>query len=173
MEECISQFYDASSGLFFFSSSEQKVLVTRKIDVNDDVIPSSNSILAHCLYKLAYYFNRADYEEKQERMLQAITPKMKKFPNGFSNWMQLIALREKGFTQVVITGIDAQKWIAILRNKFTYNSIFIEKVEGNKIPLLHEKTAINGQTLAWVCTDKMCGLPLTSTEQILLALNQQ
>jgi hypothetical protein len=171
MEECIGQFYDASSGLFFFSSSEQKVLVTRKIDVNDDVIPSSNSILAHCLYKLAYYFNQADYEEKQEQMLQAIAPKMKKFPNGFSNWMQLIALKEIGFTQVVITGIDAQKWIAILRKKFTYNTIFIEKVEDNYIPLLEGKIATKEQTLAWVCADKVCGLPLTSTEQILLALN--
>jgi hypothetical protein len=170
IDECLKQFYDHESGLFYFSSTEQKVLVTRKIDVNDDVIPSANSILAFCLYRLSYYFNRPDLEAKQERMLQAIAPKMKKFPNGFSNWMQLIALKEKGFTQIIICGKEAQNWKDQLQKGFSLNTIFIEITEQTEIPLFKEKAKIVDVTTAYICKDKTCSLPIYSAEETITLL---
>jgi hypothetical protein len=170
---CLEHFYDKKSGLFFFTAHSQKAIVTKKIDINDDVIPSSNSILAKCLYRLAYYFENNLYEEIQEKMVQSIAEKMNKFPNGFSNWMQLIAWKEKGFTQVIIRGEEAKIWKERLEKTFNYQTLIHELKSESKIPLFQGKAISTNNTTAWVCKGKTCGLPLHQLKQVILELSHK
>lgn len=172
LEYTLTHFYDSQSGLFYFASDTEKVLITRKLEINDDVIPASNSILAHCLNKLSYYFERTDWEEISLNMVQTIREKMEKFPNGFSNWMQLIANLEFGFKQVMVAGPNAQEWATELRKEFSYNTAILLAKEGNNIPLLQEKAKHNQQTQVWICRHKTCGLPLTDLEQARLEIRK-
>ncbi|MCF8254993.1 MAG: thioredoxin domain-containing protein [Bacteroidia bacterium] len=172
MNHCMENFQDEKSGLFYFSSKAQSVLVTRKIDVNDDVIPSSNSILAKCLYKLSYYFENENYQNLYQNMLQSIKEKMSKFPNGYSNWMQLVSWIENGFIQLVISGEEAQKWKQEISKTFQFNTVVLVTNGQSKIPLLQEKLKPENGTIAWVCTDKTCGLPRTELNLILQNLVQ-
>jgi uncharacterized protein YyaL (SSP411 family) len=168
MEFCIEQFFDEASGLFFFSAQEHEVPVTRKLEVNDDVIPSSNSILAYCLYKLSYYFENPSYEEMYQNMLQTIAEKMEKFPNGFSNWMQLISKEHAGFTQVIVAGKEAKQWKLEYMRQFRFNTVVIELSGNNQeIPLLKGKEIPKDHTLAWVCKNKTCGLPLNNLQVLI------
>ncbi len=166
MEECLQQFFDRETGLFFFTSSKQATLITRKIEVNDDVIPASNSILAKCLNRLAYYFERNDYAEIQENMLARIIPKMQKFPNGYSNWMQLISMQEKAFKQIIIKGDYAKIWKQELGNSFQFNTAILVHPGNSNIPLLQAKNGETQKTTAWVCTDKTCSAPIYSIEAL-------
>ena len=50
-------FYDESSNMFFFTSIKDTKLVTKNIDFRDNVIPSSNSIMAKNLFKLSQYLS--------------------------------------------------------------------------------------------------------------------
>ncbi|OYU94262.1 MAG: thioredoxin domain-containing protein [Bacteroidetes bacterium B1(2017)] len=170
MEECIHQFFDEATGLFFFSSAQQQVLITRKIEVNDDVIPASNSILAKCLYRLSYYFELEKYEHMSLQMVDRVFPKMQKFPNGYSNWMQLITWFEKGFTQVIVAGLEAQNWKLKLNQPYRLNTVVLVKQEESKLPLLREKPVSETQTTAWICTNKTCGLPIQSLAKLEEAL---
>ncbi|MDZ4668159.1 MAG: thioredoxin domain-containing protein [bacterium] len=169
-DHCLAYFYDTHSGLFFFTTKEQKTIVTRKIEINDDVIPSSNSILAKCLYRLAFYFENSNYEEIQEKMLQTIAEKMNKFPNGFSNWMQLIAWKEKGFTQVILSGPQALEWEKSLNKNFNYQTLIHVLKKESKIPLFIGKTISKTETTAWICKGRTCSLPLQNLDQIELDL---
>ncbi len=173
MNHCIAQFYDEKSGLFFFTTTEQKSVVTRKIEINDDVIPSSNSILAKCLYKLSLYFENNSFDNIQEQMLQTIAEKMSKFPNGFSNWMQLISWKEQAFTQIILTGPEAENLQKEIRSKFHFHTITFVISENSNIPLFKNKSISKTSNTVWICKGKTCGLPLQNLNQILAALTNQ
>ena len=170
MKHCIAQFYDDTSGLFHFTTTEQKSVVTRKIEINDDVIPSSNSILAKCLYKLSFYFENNTYETMQEQMLQTIAEKMSKFPNGFSNWMQLISWKESAFTQVILTGPEAENWQKEIRKTFHFHTFTFVLKEASNIPLFQSKEVGKTESTIWICKGKTCGLPLHQLQEAIKEL---
>ncbi len=166
MDECIKQFMDENTGLFFFTSAKQQILITRKIEINDDVIPASNSILAKCLNRLSYYFERNDYAQIQANMIGSILPKMQKFPNGYSNWMQLIAQEEMGFKQVIVKGKEAINWKNNLSKSFQFNTVILIHTEETKIPLMASKNGTVEKTTAWLCTNKTCSAPIYTIEAL-------
>ena len=60
----IKNFYDEKSGMFYYTSVNSENLVVRKMEVADNVIPSSNAVMAEVLYDLSIYFENNDYLEK-------------------------------------------------------------------------------------------------------------
>lgn len=166
MQLSIRLFFDETKKLFYFKNKNEKELITRKIDVNDDVIPSANSMFAHALFKLGYYFDNSTYHQMAEEMVQTIQHKIKKFPSGFSNWMSLILLMKKPFYQVVVSGKNAEKDYRKMVSNYLPNAIFALVKEKSKIPLLADKE-IKNQTTFYVCVDKACGLPVYSVEDAL------
>ena len=83
-----SEFYSETQKLFFYTQKDAK-LIARKIDVDDDVIPSSNSVMAHNLYELGVYFRKDDWLEKSQEMLGKVKDLISKYPSGYLNWMAL------------------------------------------------------------------------------------
>lgn len=170
MEICIREFGEEKSGLFYFTPVKQTELVTRKIEVNDDVIPSSNSILAHCLYKLSFYCDRPDWDSRWRNMLDAVLPRMQKFPNGFSNWMQLVVLEKTGFRQIIMKGPEAKNWERELRKNLLINCLVISPSAFSEIPFLTGKVPPDGITQAWICIDRTCDLPISNLEEVIKML---
>ena len=84
----LSEFYSEEQGLFFYTEKGSK-LIARKIDIDDDVIPSSNSVMAHNLQLLGVYFRKEDWVEKSHQMLGKILAFINKYPSGYLNWMAL------------------------------------------------------------------------------------
>jgi uncharacterized protein YyaL (SSP411 family) len=159
MEQVIEHFSDLDTGLFYFTSYQSKQYVVRKIDVNDDVIPSSNSILAKCLHKLSFYFDELDYQERAEQMLASVFAKIEKFPNAYSNWIQLFLSIEHGWQQILITGEDAKLWQQQLWQQFLPNTIVHQIPQDGQVPLFKDKQQEKGNK-AFVCTNRSCGLPI-------------
>ena len=61
-------FSSSESELFYFTSNKDEDLISRSIEFRDNVIPSSNSIMAKNLFKLYHYFDKEDYYEKAKQM---------------------------------------------------------------------------------------------------------
>ncbi|HPR85730.1 MAG TPA: thioredoxin domain-containing protein, partial [Prolixibacteraceae bacterium] len=59
----INEFYDPEKLFFYFSPKNQSDLITRTVEVYDNVIPSSNSVMARNLLRLSYLFDRPDYKK--------------------------------------------------------------------------------------------------------------
>jgi len=57
----IAHFYDEKSGMFFYTSDIDEVLVARKMELSDNVIPASNSIMGNVLYILSKYYYDSNY----------------------------------------------------------------------------------------------------------------
>ena len=89
MEYSINHFLDDKSGMFFFTSDSETNLITRKIEVYDNVIPSSNSVLADILFKLSHYYSETNYSKMAKQMLSNIKPDIESSPSSYSNWLSL------------------------------------------------------------------------------------
>ena len=63
--------------MFFFTSDEDPALIARKMEVNDNVIPASNSAMANNLFVLGHHYDRADYNEKAIQMLNNVNADVK------------------------------------------------------------------------------------------------
>lgn len=161
LDAAIAKFYDEKSALFYFKSHDDEQLVARKIDINDDVISSSNSILAKCLMQMGYLFDENKYHQICDKMLLQIQPKLKKHPMGYSNWFQVVLHKWYGFNQLVCVGMDAEQYRFDLHKQYLPNKLALVVIEKSEIPLLVDKEIAN-VTKFYRCVDKSCGLPANS-----------
>ena len=81
----IEHFYDNNSGMFYFTSDLDMKLIARKMEINDNVIPASNSVIANSLFDLGTILGVEDYIEKSMVIANNIKPDMKKYANGYAH----------------------------------------------------------------------------------------
>jgi hypothetical protein len=165
MDISIEQFYDTDKNLFYFKSKNDAALIARKIDVNDDVIPSANSIFAKCLFILGFLFDENKYHSMVDNMLITIQAKIEKYPSSYSNWMQLILWKQKGFYQIIVTGKNIHGEMKLLNERYIPNAIKIKLLEASSIPLFTDKKILDDSRI-YICKNKVCGLPIKSVEEM-------
>lgn len=171
LQAALTYFYDEEKALFYFKAKHDEQLVARKIDVNDDVIPSANSTFAKCLWILGFMFDEPKYHQITKDMIARVQHKFKKFPNGFSNWMQVLQWINQGFYQVVVSGDSANAHALQLHKLYMPNAIILVANTQTSIPLLKEKSSTT-ETTFFVCKDYTCGLPLKSFDEVKTGLLQ-
>lgn len=167
MAAAIDHFYDKDKELFYFKSKHDRQLATRKIDVNDDVVPGANSTLAKCLLTLSYLFDKPEYLEMADKMVLRVQHKFEKFPTGFSNWMQYLIIRNEGFRQLVVTGVKAS--LPIIPS-YEPNLVVLKKNGESQLPLLADKP-VKEEPTYYLCIDKACGLPQADLKTIIAYQN--
>lgn len=170
MQVAIADFYDDQTELFYFKSASDKQLVARKIDINDDVIPSSNSIFAKCLLQLGYLFDEDNYHQICDKMILRVQGKIPKHPTSYSNWIQLILVKHNGFNQLVCSGTNAQQYLTQLHKQYLPNKLVAAVIKPTSIPLFKDKP-ITGDVRFYRCIDKSCGLPANNVEQLWDGIN--
>ncbi len=164
LQQADKLFFDANTNLYRFKALTDAQLIANKTDINDDVIPAANSVMAKNLFLLSFLFSNETYLEKSKLMLQRVQEKIENFPSGFSNWMQLLLWHQYGLNQVVCTGEDAEKFATEIEKHFSPNTIVMRKTQQSQIPLLAEKD--ENVTQIYLCHNQTCGLPTTDIEQI-------
>jgi len=166
MAYSVEHFYDYDSGMFFFTSDEDPALIARKMEVNDNVIPASNSAMANNLFVLSHHYDRADYKEKSIQMLNNVIDKVASYPAGYSNWLNLFINQVYPFYEVAIVGKEATTKSVELHNTYAPNKMLCGSTKSSKLPLLENRYS-KGQTRIFVCENKVCQLPTEDSEKAL------
>ena len=107
MEYTITHFYDPDSGLFFYTSNKDPNLIARKIEINDGVISSSNSIIGNSLFKLGHYFYDKKMTKLSEQMLNTLKKGIIKTPFAYTNWLHVMTNFTKPYYEVAVVGKNA------------------------------------------------------------------
>jgi uncharacterized protein YyaL (SSP411 family) len=168
---CFTHFQDKKSGMFFFTSDEDDVLITRKCEINDNVIPASNSSLARSLFVLGKLFDDKHYLQTAEQMLKNIIPSIATYGPGYSNWAMLELNHVFPFYEVVVCGENAMNKLQQLEQHFIPNKLIcglLKQEPNNTLPLTEGKY-IAGKTMIYVCVNKTCRLP---HEEVLQAVEE-
>jgi uncharacterized protein len=161
-------FYDADTYSFYFTEASQNDLIVRKRELNDNVIPASNSAMAKNLLVLSYYFGIPEWKEIAMKMCLKFTEEMKSYLGGYSNYALVLQHYIYPTNEVAIVGKAVDEKTAFFHNAYLPNCIFaLCKTAETTIPLCKDRY-VEGKTLIYVCENNACKMP---TEETAMALD--
>nr|WP_296382549.1 thioredoxin domain-containing protein [Winogradskyella sp.] len=164
MDYTIKHFLNKETSMFYFTSDNETNLITRKTDVLDNVIPSSNSVLAEILFKLGHYYSNKTYSNLAKQMLSNVNENLEKVPSGYTNWLVLYLNYANPYYEVAISGSDALSKLKELDASYLPNILISGSNKNSDLPLLENKF-IEGETFVYVCVNGTCKLPVTDTKK--------
>lgn len=163
----VHNFYDSTSHYFFFNTNRSQSLPVRKIELFNNIIPSSNAAMAEVLQALGIFFGKSNYLTMANKMVSKINSSGSDLSFNSPGWMQLISGQANGFHEVVVMGKNSLSFNLALQKNYLPDSFFMGGNEEN-LPLLERKLPVEG-TLIYVCTNQMC---LRPTSEVATALTQ-
>ena len=152
--------------LFFFTDKNGEELIARKKELFDNVIPSSNSMMAENLHVLSLLMDRPDYAEQADQMLGRVQPLVEQNTDYLANWAAQLAMRARPTAEIAIVGPQADQLRAELDADFYPNKVLTGTTDKSELPLLQQRGTIGGQTALYVCYNRACQLPVTNVAEV-------
>ncbi|MCG9971524.1 thioredoxin domain-containing protein [Gramella sp. YB25] len=178
LERCVKlteivfeDFEDSESGLFFFTSKKDRELVTKTIEISDNVIPASNSVMAKNLFKLGKLIGKPEYVRKSKDMLQTLREKIPEHPQYHSNWLELMLNFTHPFYEIAVTGKNYSDITYDFQSEFLPNTIIAATDSPSDLSLLRDRF-VKDKKLIYVCEDGSCQLPLSSKTEAIQQISQ-
>ena len=166
MNVCLRLFKDKNGPLFYFSSSSE--LVVRTKETSDNVIPSSNAVMAENLIRLSNHLVKPELKTHAEAMVLACKSEIMSYPRSYSYWLAVgLRLIRPGY-EVVAIGPDAKHDIKELQQLYTVNCSWAA-AETSTLPLFVNRSS-NGKTKYYLCRNNQCDIPLESIDEVQMKL---
>lgn len=162
-EQVLHHFEDPNSGMFFFTN-DQTELIARKMEINDNVIPSSNSVMANNLYSLGLLTGNMTWISKAEQMLKNVYDGMEMYGSGYSNWAQLLQRLVYRQKEVVFAGNSADQAIREFRENIDVD-VLIAKASERSVLSICEHRNSDEELVIYVCEKGVCNIPVRSVTE--------
>jgi hypothetical protein len=159
-------FFDTQNSMFYFTSDEDHDLITRKMEIEDNVIPASNSIMANNLFLLSHYYSNSYYLKVSKQMLHNVKDRTAQYASGYSNWLQLACNFTGEFYEIAVSGKDTSARIKEINKNYIPNKLIAGSISKSNLPLMEGRFSEN-ETNIFVCVNGACLLPEKSTEKAL------
>lgn len=157
-------FYHPESGLFFYKSDLDEKLIARKMELSDNVTPSSNAVLAGVFLKLSKYFYEERFENLAEKMMLALKQSILRNPEFNFQWLTASALKIYPSYEVVITGSNFISFCKEFYKKFLPNVFLAAAKSESKLELMKNRF-IKDKTMIYVCENGSCNLPVDNPDK--------
>jgi uncharacterized protein YyaL (SSP411 family) len=168
-EYVLGNFFDPAEQQFFYTDASAEPLIARKKELFDNVIPASNSVMAHNLLRLGRHLESEQYQALAATMLSQVQSLVVKEPQHLANWASLyVALLRPG-AEVAISGPQAEQLRYELSQHFLPTTILAGTLQASSLPLLEGRTATT-ETTIYVCRNRACQLPVRSVPEALVQL---
>lgn len=162
----LANFFDPAEQQFFYTDASAEPLIARKKELFDNVIPGSNSVMAHNLLRLGRHLERTQYQDLATAMLSQVQALVVKEPQHLTNWASLyVALLRPG-AEVAISGPRAEQFRRELSQHFLPNDILAGTLATSGLPLLQSRAA-TAKTTIYVCRHRACKLPVHTVAEAL------
>ena len=163
-------FYDEKAQFFSFTSHLDEPLISTHFEVEDNVIPASNSVMADALFKMSIYFNNSYYEKICQQMVQNIIPSVD-YPSAFSNWLNVLLHFSETNKELAICGTNALDYLEKINQNYLPNIIIAGSSGVSKLPFLENRFS-EKETLFYLCQNKTCDIPTDDFDEISKKINQ-
>lgn len=168
---CLKHFYDKNSGMFNFTSDLDSELIMKNIELTDNVIPSSNSVLAINILYLGEIFYNDEYVKLSHKMMDNISGNVSSNPMFFSKWGVLADMISGNISEAVFTGKKASKNAQVLWKKFIPGLVLAGSLTNSNLAILKDRI-IAGSSMIYICKNRSCRLPVTDAEKALKILEE-
>ena len=157
-------FSDEESPFLYYKSAKDAPLIVRKFEWTDNVLPSSNSTMAHNLFQLGHLLDRPEWIDQSKQMVLSIMSDDNSSGYYFAHWYRLYALMAYDFFEVAIVGSEADQLRKDWLQYFAPNVFLLGGEEEGKLPLLQDKKQ-EDVTFIYVCKQKVCRLPVQTAKE--------
>ena len=158
-EDSIKLFYNKEERLFNFNGKKNEELIANKIEIFDNVIPSSNSVMFNNLLLMGKYYNDKLYQNIYNEM----SLKLKKFLNNYeylSNWIFTNQINKIGINEIQVMSDEKNlnSFTKQINSWYAPNKIFsIESIENLKS---------NQKPSFVICRNYVCGKPIKNLKSL-------
>jgi uncharacterized protein len=175
-DELLSRFHDPDNGGFFQTASDAETLVVRPKDLYDNATPGGNGSAAEVLLRLGLLTGERRYDAAAEGALRLVAPAMTRAPSGFGTSLCALDLYLGPSREVAIAGDpgDPGTWALadeVTTARFRPNVVMAVGAAEDPVPLLHDRTPVDGRPAAYVCQRFACRLPVTEVDDLREALD--
>jgi uncharacterized protein YyaL (SSP411 family) len=167
----LAHFFAEKTGMFYYTNDLYSDLIARKMEITDNVIPSSGSQMAKNLLMLSYYFENQKFEEYAVQQIKNILADAQKNVNYYSNWAQAILMVLYPPFEVAIMGKQWKEKLQALQKHYLPGVVFLGAEKAGTLPLLEGKES--EETMIFVCKNKTCKLPVREVEKALEEIQQE
>jgi uncharacterized protein YyaL (SSP411 family) len=163
----VKNFVDNNSKLLFFTHKDQADIIMRKKEIYDSATPSGNAIMASNFLKLSIIYNKSEWKQWADEMVESMLSLTIKYPSSFGFWAIVLLLQSQGINEIVVTGKDYVSVCTDILDYYLPNKIIIgSMIKKEEFPMLEGKL-FQDSTLIYLCKNYAC-LPPVKTAQNLL-----
>jgi uncharacterized protein len=169
------RFWDDEGGGFFFTPAGGEVGgMGRRKDDYDGAEPSGNSVAATVLLRLAEMTGNAEWRERGERTVTAVSGALANYPETMPAMLSALDIMLAAPRQVVVAGdpgaADTRALIRTVQEPYRPNTLLMQATSDEAIaelaPWLLEMRPLDGRAAAYVCEDFACQAPTTDLEAV-------
>ncbi len=161
----MDHFLDEAEGFFWFTDREGEQLIARKKEMFDNVISSSNSIMAENLIALYAFTGNSTYQLLAKEMVGKLVPLMEKEIHYLSNWGCSYLQLAKGSKELVAVGEQAEASLRALQQDFQPFTVFAASPTPEDYGVLKGRHKTGDKTTFFVCEEGACQLPVFTAEE--------
>ncbi|MBI1767088.1 MAG: thioredoxin domain-containing protein [Bacteroidetes bacterium] len=158
----LNNFYDRTENYFHFTSGSSEKLIAKKKEVFDNVIPSSNSVMARCLFHLGTLLDKDEWKKMASEMTSKLASIISSEPTYMSNWGILFSEITEGMNEVVITGNELEAVRKEIQSNYLPFTVYVGAKSKSNLVLMEGRESIEGETKIYVCRNKVCKLPVNN-----------
>jgi uncharacterized protein YyaL (SSP411 family) len=173
-DRMIEEFWDDQSGGFFFTGKSHENLIVRSKDYFDNATPSGNSVAAQLLLRLSTLTNQDNYRNLAIAILREISDQARRYPSGFGYALSAADFLLSTPKEVAIVGNNADDINPLLREvwrRYLPNKVVAPDFERAALPLLENRSLLNGRPTAYVCVHYACQHPVNEVSALAVQLS--
>lgn len=169
IQTVLREFADEASGFFWFTPRSAAPLVTRRQEVQDNVIPSSNAVMMHNLLRWARLTGDRSQLSRVLRTLRTLRDDIERSTPWYSRWALVWLELEQG-TEIEVHGPQGGKLLQeLLKEYLPLSVVSLHLVPGTGATAGARYRT--GETLIYVCRSNSCLPPVKdSAAAVALAL---
>ena len=156
----VDLFADEERGGFFMTAHDAERLVARTKDLDDNPVPSGNSMLAFVLLRLARIYGDDELEHQAAGVLRLLHTNLGRIPTAFGWALCALDLYLSPPRELAIIGAPEDEVARAALAPFDPNAV-VAFGPGDAVPLLAGKTRVDGKPTLYVCERFVCRKPVT------------
>ncbi|MGW4718628.1 thioredoxin domain-containing protein [Nocardia sp. NPDC004260] len=177
LDTAIAHFADPEQpGSWFDTADDAETLVARPRDPIDGATPAGASALAEALLTAAATSDperAVRYRELADRTLERGAIVLARAPRSAGQWLTVAEAAVRGPLQVAIATESAQptELLVAARSAAPGGSVVLAAAP-NAVPLLADRPLVRDAAAAYVCRGSVCDLPVSTPDELLMALRR-
>jgi len=177
----IDLFWDETNDGFFYSGTDNELLIKQSKEIYDGAIPSSNSVALLNLIRLGRITGDANLEKKAEQLVGAFANRIKAYPSAYTQFLAALDFLIGPSKEIVIVesrkGRSYKPMVEAIQKQFVPNKVLLLRPaneSGDRIsalaPFTKDLRAGGDQPVVHICEHHSCQSSITGVEELDVAI---